>query len=90
MRIGAQYWLSNILYERDDDTKQLLLLSYICIAMGGAIILHSAFVNRLKYPLIRILVETCALGTLLNGMFYILGTSTHTSPSLHFSCTLCL
>lgn len=56
------------------DMDYLLPLAWIDIAICVLIFLHSAYINRRKYPIIRILVEVSAFGTGLQGLLLVLST----------------
>lgn len=71
---GIQYYAENSTLPPSLDIMLAARpYSWATIALGGAVLVHSALIHRSKYPVIRVLTELCALGVLLTGIFQILG-----------------
>ena len=76
MRIGARFWWHNQLMPANhmEAIRDLAPLAWCCVVAGALVLLHDLHLNRLKYSLVRVLVDSAALGALLMGILTVVAS----------------
>ncbi len=72
-KIGSQYYITNSApLPTDEELIWCRPLSCATITLGVTVLVHSFFINKWKFPTVRILTDICAVGVCLTGLFQIL------------------
>ena len=83
-RVGTRFWWPNQLMLADhvEATHDLVPLAWCCLVAGALILLHDLHLNRLRYSLVRVLVDIAAVGSLLMGLLTVVAD--HYSDKRHY------
>lgn len=78
LRVGASVWVENSVYSHEippaGEMARLDPLAWTCIGVGAAVLAHSWLLHRTRLTWTRVLVEVSGLGSILGGIFFLLGT----------------
>ena len=77
MRIGARFWWHNQLMPANhiEAIRDLMPLAWCCVVAGALVLLHDLHLNRLKYSLVRLLVDIAAVGCFVSGLCIIIANN---------------
>lgn len=71
IRVGVEYFVQNSWESHGEEADALndVVFAWVSIMISALILLHSFQIHRFKFVYIRILSDTCAVGTLLAAVF---------------------
>jgi hypothetical protein len=73
IQIGIKYFVVNSFkIPTSDELEYCRSFSWIILVLGIMVYLHSIYINKWKFPSVRIMTDICALGVFLSGFFQIL------------------
>ena len=79
LRTGPGVWVRNSIFSFEIPPAEAMAnldpLAWACVAVGGLVLVHSFLLHRTRLSTTRTLVEVSGLGSVLGGVFFLLGRS---------------